>query len=196
MKIIFFPLFMLLILLSSQSWCTMIDAYHDDYFTAAFTAGYVFKLDDGIFKKVYGTGMGNVLTADFCYHPWECWGFGAKASYWLALGRTTFFKRHTFLQEIPITLYVRTMHNFRCGLQLYASLGGGGTWIREESYLGTINQGRGIGEIEIGLDYPIWCSCLDFTSAFRYLFPRQSQKNINKIDVGGFDIRGGVSISF
>ncbi len=192
MKKIIILIFFISLMLSTHTWCDT--ATMRSCFTGALSAGYVFKHSDHNFKKVYGRGMGNVLTADICYYPWQSWGIGGKISYWLAPGRTTFFKRHTFLQEIPVTFYVRKMIDFCSGLQLYASLGGGFTWIREHSYLGRVQQCRGVGEVEIGLHYPVWCR-LDFTSAFRYLFPRQSQRHA-KADVGGFDLRTGLGFSF
>ena len=197
MKIKFFLLF---IVLSSctQSQSEMVEMQYDRFATA-FTAGYVFKHSDRIFKKVYGRGMGNIITGDFCYYPSECWGLGGKVSYWLALGKTTFFKRHTRLQEVPITIYARRLFEFKKGLQLYASLGAGIAWMGEKSYLGHQSRWKGIGEVEAGLNYPAWCR-LDFTSAFRYIFPRQSQKypllHYKKMDVGGFDLRAGVGFSF
>lgn len=198
MKIKLFCLVIFLVVASATSLCDAFEMPHD-CFTTAFCAGYVFKHSDKVFKKVYGRGMGNVITGDICYNPWECWGIGAKISYWLAFGRTTFFKRHTTLFEVPITVYLRRMINFKCCLQLYGSLGGGAAWMREKSYLGKVHQWKGIGEAEVGLMYPVWCR-LDFTSAFRYIFPRQSQKytlqHYKKMDVGGFDLRAGVGYSF
>lgn len=191
-KIIFF-LFFIFLSLSPRSWCAASEM-QDSCFSAAFSAGYVFKHDDHNFKKVYGQGIGNVITADCCYYRWNLWGIGAKISYWLAIGRTTFFKKRAFLQEVPITVYVRKAIDFRRGLRLYASLGGGVVWIKEESYLKHVSRWKGIGEAEIGLNYPLWCR-LDFTSAFRYLFPRQSQ-GLAKADVGGFDLRAGIGFSF
>lgn len=187
-KILFF---LTVIFLSVSSLCNA--EIENSCFTSAFSAGYVLK-NDHIFQKVYGSGMGNIITADLCYHPWQSWGIGAKISYWLAVGRTTLFKRRTFLQEVPITFYVRRMIDFCRGLQLYASLGGGFVWIKESSYLGHPRQCRGIGEVEIGLNYPVCCR-VNFTSAFRYLFPRQSQGS-TKADVGGFDLRAGIGVSF
>jgi len=192
-KIIFFLCCISLSLLSAKSLCDALEM-QNSCFTGAFSAGYVFKHDDHIFREVYGFGMVNVITADGCYYPWQSWGFGAKISYWLANGRTTFFRKHTFLQEVPVTLYVRRIHDFECGLQIYASLGGGFAWIKEKSYLGHVRQYRGLGEIEVGLNYPVW-RCLNITSAFRYLFPRQSQGPV-KVDVGGFDVRAGFGFSF
>lgn len=208
MKIMFFSLFVVLLLVSTRSFCdvSVCDASEcsvsemHNRFTTAFCSGYVFKFDDKRFKQVYGQGMGNVITGDICYHPfynnscWKLWGIGAKISYWLAFGKTTFFKHKTWLQEIPMTAYIRRMFDFKCGLQLYASLGGGAAWIREKSYLGKVSRWRGLGEVEAGLLYPAWCR-LDFTSAVRYLFPRQSQ-NHRKANVGGLDLRAGIGYSF
>jgi len=195
MKKIFFFAGIVLSSITIQSMCQeVVCQENSSRFTSAFTAGYVFKHDDHNFRQVYGTGMGNVITADLCYHRCNVWGIGGKISYWLAVGRTVAFRRHTFLQELPITFYVRRMFNFCSGLQLYASLGGGFTWINEQNYLGKTNQVRGIGEVEGGLTYPVWCH-LDLTTAFRYIFPRQNQGS-TKIDVGGFDLRGGIAYSF
>ncbi len=163
-------------------------------FSTAFSAGYVFKHNDCIFKEVYGHGIVNVITADGCYYPCEQWGIGAKISYWRAHGRTTFLKKCSLLQEVPLTFYLRRMKDFRCGLQLYASLGGGIIWIKEKSYLGDLHLHKGIGEAEIGMNYPIW-RCVNITSAFRYLFPRQSHCG-TKMDVGGFDLRAGIGFQF
>ncbi|MEX0671745.1 MAG: hypothetical protein WD068_00145 [Candidatus Babeliales bacterium] len=165
----------------------------DACFTGAFTAGYVFK-HDCRFKDVYGHGVINVITADGCYYPWECWGIGAKVGYWQATGQTTFLKKCTTLQEVPFTVYARRRKNFDCGVQLYGSLGGGFIWVNEESYLGCVRDYKGIGEVELGLDYPIW-RCINITSAFRYLFPSQCLAG-NTADVGGFDIRIGLGFSF
>jgi hypothetical protein len=166
----------------------------DSCFTGALSSGYVFKHNDHAFREVYGYGVGNIITADGCYHPWRSWGIGAKISYWLATGRTTFFKKHTFLQEVPMTLYVRKTTDFSCGLQLYASLGGGAVWVKEKSYLGHATKTSGIGEVEAGFHYPI-CNRISITSAFRYLFPRQSHGE-TKVDIGGFDVRAGLGFSF
>jgi hypothetical protein len=163
------------------------------YYTAALSAGYVFK-NDCAFKNTYGHGMVDVLTADACYYVWHIAGFGAKVSYWRAHGQTTFFSRCTLLQEVPFTLYARLMKDFDCGLQLYGSLGGGCAWIKEKSYLGQAHLHKGIGEIEVGLFYQLW-RYLNFTSSFRYLFPPQKQK-CEKIDVGGCDLRAGIGFSF
>ena len=53
---------------------------------------------------------------------------------------------------------------------------------------------KGIGEAEIGLNYPL-CKHLNLTTAFRYLFPRQCLGDV-KIDVGGFDLRAGLELFF
>lgn len=183
----------LLILLSFFMVTSQLSA-DDRCFSGALTAGYVFKHNDCAFKKVYGHGLVNIITADGCYYPWECWGIGGKVSYWRAHGRTTFLKQCTHLQEVPLTFYLRRIEDFRCGLQLYASLGGGVIWMKEKSYLGHVKRHKGIGEVEVGLNYPMW-HCLNFTSAFRYLFPRQSE-SCKKVDVGGFDLRAGIELPF
>lgn len=172
----------------------------DARFTGALSAGYVIKHADYVFKEVYGRGMANVITADGCYQFWRCMGVGAKVSYWRANGKTTFFKQCTLLQEVPVTFYLRAITYFRNCLQLYASLGGGVIWMKEKSYLGCVHKNKGIGEFELGMNYPIWC-WLNFTSAFRYLFPREKQccmtgPGFEKIDVGGFDFRAGLVCSF
>lgn len=157
--------------------------------TVVFSSGYVFK-NDNIFREVYGYGVGNILTADFCYYRWNTWGIGAKASYWLAVGRTTSLRKSTVLQEIPITFYVRKIFDTQCGLRTYASLGGGFAWIGEHSYLGNVSQARGLGEVEIGIHYPFSCRRAVFSTALRYLFPPQKQ-GFFKADVGGIDLRAG-----
>lgn len=191
-KLLFFTS-IILSSISIQSMCQEV-VCSSSHFTSAFTSGYVFKHGDRNFKEVYGTGMVNVITADLCYHRCNVWAIGGKIGYWLAVGRTVAFKRRAFLQEFPVTFYVRRMINFCSGLQLYGSLGGGFAWIKEERYLAHTAQARGIGEVETGLIYPAWCH-LDFTAAFRYLFARQNQDTA-KIDVGGLDLRAGVAYSF
>src|SRR5579859_362679 len=142
------------------------------YFIGALTTGFVFK-NDHIFKKVYGSGMANAITADVCYSRCNIWGIGAKVSYWLMSGKTTFIERDTFLQEVPITVYVRGMLDLERGLRLYGSLGVGAAWIKEKSYLGHVHTWKGLGELEVGFNYPYW-NHVNFTTAFRYLFPPQS----------------------
>jgi len=159
----------------------------------ALSAGYVFK-HDYKFKDVYGHGMVNIITADGCYYPLQLWGIGAKISYWRAHGHTTFIKRHTTLQEVPVTLYVRRVKDFCCGVRAYVSLGGGVAWIKEKSYLGHAQLRKGIGEVEIGVNCPVWRG-LNITGAVRYLFPRQSSCG-TKVDVGGCDLRAGIGYSF
>lgn len=163
-------------------------------FRTALSAGYVFKYNDTLFREVYGLGMGNIITADGSCSIWESWAIGTKISYWLAIGKTTAFNRRTFLQEVPWTFYLCKIFNLKGCVQWYFSLGGGVAWIKEESYLGNKHQWRGIGEIELGVSYPVW-RCLDLTSAFRYLFPRQKQGSTNA-DIGGFDLRAGLGYSF
>jgi hypothetical protein len=192
-KIMVFPLFIWLVLVPQRLVCEEPCA-QDPRFGATFSSGYVFKHDDQAFRETYGFGMGNVITADWSYNPWESWGFGAKMSYWLALGKTTFFQKNTFLQEIPVTFYIRPTLNLKCCLQLYASLGGGFVWIKEKSYLGHVTQYKGIGEVETGFNYPV-SRRINVTSAFRYLFPRKSHDG-SKIDVGGFDLRAGIGVVF
>jgi opacity protein-like surface antigen len=171
------------------------DDFQDARFNLAFSSGYVFKHSDHNFREVYGLGMGNIFTADFCYKLCDSpWGFGAKASYWLAFGKTTFLQRHTWLQEVPVIAYVRLSKDFDRGVRLYGSLGGGFAYIREKSYLGHVQQVRGLGEVEAGFMYPVHHH-LSIFSAFRYLFPRQKHDSI-KIDVGGFDVRAGLTVYF
>ncbi|MGE0206903.1 MAG: hypothetical protein AB7R69_03585 [Candidatus Babeliales bacterium] len=168
------------------------DDFQCSRFTTAFSSGYVFK-NDGIFRDVYGLGMVNVLTADICYHPWErLWGIGGKISYWLARGRTTMLRQRTFLQEIPVSLYVRKMKDFASGLRLYGSLGGCFAYIKEDNYLAHTKRYKGLGEVEAGLFYPVWRRML-ITAAARYLFPRQGHP---KVDVGGVDLRAGIGFFF
>lgn len=164
------------------------------YFTAALSAGYVFKHDDCLFKNVYGEGIANILTADGCYYPGDFWGVGAKIGYWLARGRTTVSHRRTHIQEIPITFYLRGRINCRCGLQPYASVGGGVIFIEERSYLGRVSTHKGIGEGEIGMNY-VANNGLTIIGAFRYLFPREMVCG-QRVDVGGFDIRAGIGFSY
>ena len=162
-------------------------------FYTAFSSGYVFKYNYA-FKDTYGQGMTNIITADGCYFPWDVWGIGIKASYWRAKGQTAFLEQPALAQEVPITVYLRTIKTFDCNVQLYGSLGGGYTWVKDKSYLGTVTLNRGIGEVEVGLNYPIW-RCINITGAFRYLFPPQSASD-QKVNVGGCDLRGGIGFSF
>ncbi|MGC2310349.1 MAG: hypothetical protein WA432_01870 [Candidatus Babeliaceae bacterium] len=189
-KLIFF-FFVVCALLPVQLLCWIKE--RDGCFTGAFSAGYVFKHDRG-FKEVYGHGIANVLTGDGCYYFSKPWGIGAKISYWRAKGQTTSLKQCTLLQEVPITVYIRGIEDFRCGLQLYISLGGGIMWMQEKSYLGKVKLHKGIGEVELGLHYPVW-RCLNITTAFRYLFPSQFLCG-RKADIGGFDIRAGFEFPF
>lgn len=162
-------------------------------YSIAFSAGYVFK-HDHVFKQVYGHGIPNLITVDSCYYPWDLWGIGVKVGFWRAKGHTTFLKQHTLLHQIPLTFYLRRIKDFQCGLQAYASLGGGIVWIKEKSYLGRAHRHKGIGELEVGINYPLWCST-NVTGAFSYLFPHQFQ-SCKKADVGGFELRAGIEFSF
>ncbi|MCX5924596.1 MAG: hypothetical protein NTZ68_04185 [Candidatus Dependentiae bacterium] len=162
-------------------------------FSSAFTAGYVFK-NDCRFKDVYGLGMVNVITGDFVYYPWDFWGLGLKTSYWRAKGRTTLLNLCTKLEEIPLTFTVKRLVIFKHDIEFYGSLGGGVVWMREKSELECVKMLKGIGEVEIGLNYPI-CNHFKFTTAFRYLFPRQ-YVGCSKIDVGGADLRAGFELVF
>lgn len=166
----------------------------DSRFTKALTAGYVFK-SDCAFKQVYGPGIVNVITGDWCYYPWDMFGIGAKLSYWRAKGETSSLRRDSLIQEVPFTAYLRGRKDVGCNLELYASLGGGGIWIKEKSYLGKAHKTKGIGEAELGLNYSM-CGRWNFTSAFRYLFPYQGINGSNKIAVGGYELRGGIGYSF
>lgn len=188
-KIIFFLLFMfpLSALFATKQW-------EDEGVSLAVSTGYVFKQGDSLFKQVYGRGIQNILTVDACCYPWETWGIGAKLSYWRAKGRTVLFKEHTRLKEIPVTFYLRKTVNFCSGLQPYATLGGGVIVVQEKSYLGCACRHKGIGEVEIGLDYPIW-NCLDITGAVRYIFPPDVMCH-QKTEIGGLDVRAGIGFSF
>lgn len=163
-------------------------------FIIALTSGYVFKHHDCNFKEVYGHGIPNIITLDGCYYPWESWGIGTKISYWRTKGKTTILKNRTHLQEEPLTFYLRKTTNCWCDLQAYASLGGGVIFIQEKSYLGHVRRYKGIGEFEVGLNYPVW-RCFNITGAFRYLFPREFVCH-QKSDVGGFDLRAGIGYSY
>ncbi len=187
-KIIFFSF---IILQSVQLFGNTVERRKRDF--TAFSAGYVFK-NDCAFKDVYGHGMINAITADFCYYPWKHWGFGGKLSYWRAKGHTTFLEQCTLAQEVPVTLYLRAMKEFQCRLQLYGSLGGGFAWIKEKSYLGNVHTYKGIGELEVGLNYPLW-RYINVVGAARYIFPPQKQSG-DTIDVGGVDLRAGIGFVF
>ena len=191
-KILFICFFTLLSMVSTRLSGNSLEKKHSS-FSGTFSAGYVFK-HDCKFKAVYGRGMVNAITFDGCYYPWECWGFGAKISYWRKKGCTTFLQRRSILQEVPITFYVRRIKKFDCGLQMYGSLGGGVIWIKEKSYLGDVRLTKGIGEVEVGLNSPVWHH-LNLTIAFRYLFPSQCHAG-EKANVGGFDLRAGIGFSF
>ncbi len=162
-------------------------------FSSAFSAGYVFKHDDR-FQEVYGHGMIDVITGAFVYYPWDFWGFGAKVSYWQAKGKTTLFNFCTKLYEVPLTFTIQRLILFKHGIDLYFSLGGGISWVKEKSFIDTIKFHKGIGELEVGFNWPLY-KALKLTTAFRYLFPRQFLCD-EKIDVGGSDLRAGLEFSF
>ncbi|MEX0940225.1 MAG: hypothetical protein WDZ41_02605 [Candidatus Babeliales bacterium] len=190
-KKLFFSFFTLMFLQSIQLFGKKFEKY-DSCFDGAFSSGFVFK-NESKFKDVYGHGIINAITADGCYYPWERWGLGVKFSYWRRKGRTSFLQLGSIVQQMPFTLYLRRRKEFDCGLQLYASLGGGIIWTKEKSYLGEVKFNKGIGEAEVGLCYTI-CHGVGLTSAFRYLFPRQSH-NYQRVMVGGYDLRAGISFS-
>lgn len=184
------------LIVSSTNLCTHkphIEKRDNNRFNVAFTAGYVFKFDDR-FKEIYGHGMANAITADFSYYPWNILGVGAKCSYWRSKGRTAFLQLRSIAQEIPFIVYARGIKTFDCALQLYGSLGGGFAWIKEKSYLGSVQTYKGLGEIEVGLNSPIWHR-INLTFATRYLFPPQCFKG-DTANIGGFDIRAGIGVSF
>jgi hypothetical protein len=192
-KLLFFFSFLTPLVVSSTALLGEVCEDRAASFNGALSAGYVFK-QDCTFKKVYGHGMANVITADGCYYFWQPWGIGAKVSYWRKHGCTTFLKRRTLLQEVPLTFYLRRQHDFECGLQLYASLGGGVAWGKEKSYLGSVKFHKGIGEVEAGLNYSS-CGRFNITGACRYLFPKQSVTG-HKVAVGGVDLRAGIGVTF
>jgi hypothetical protein len=162
-------------------------------FSALLTAGYVFK-HDCTFKEVYGRGVINAITGDFCYYPCKHGGIGAKISYWRKKGCTEFLQLRAIVQETPITVYLRAIKKFECNLDLYGSIGGGAIWTKEKSYLGKTTFWKGIGELEVGTMYPIW-KCIEITGALRYLFPPQTH-NEKKVNVGGVDVRAGIGFTF
>ena len=191
-KILFFSFLIPLSFVSTHLFGNCFEEQHS-CFSSTFSAGYVFK-HDCKFEDVYGRGIVNAITFDGCYYPWELWGLGSKISYWRTKGCTSFLKQRSLLQELPITFYLRRVKNFECGLQMYGSLGGGVIWTKEKSYLGAVQFYKGVGEVEVGLNSPIWHH-LNLTIAFRYLFPPQCHAGEN-VDVGGFDLRTGIGFSF
>jgi hypothetical protein len=100
----------------------------------------------------------------------------------------------TVVQEVPVTIYARGRKNLSYGLQLYGSLGAGFAWIKEKSYLGNVHLYRGLGELEVGLNWNMW-RCVNLTGAVRYLFPPQHHEGA-KFDAGGVDLRAGIGFSF
>lgn len=162
-------------------------------FNLAFTSGYVFK-HDSRFRDIYGQGIINAITADFCYYLRQCWGFGTKLSYWRAKGRTAFLQQRTIIQEVPLVAYLRGIKTFDGGTQVYGSFGGGFVWLKEKSYLASQHTYKGLGEVEVGINSPVWHR-LNVTLALRYLFPSQCYCG-NNVNVGGLDMRAGFGISF
>lgn len=163
------------------------------HFTNTLTSGYVFK-SGHIFKEVYGHGLINAITADWCYYPWKMWGFGTKLSYWRGKGETNFLKKKALLQQIPVAFYARFMKDFKSRVQIQCSLGGGFTWIKEKSYKADTTTCKGIGEVEAGLSFPIY-KHFALTGSVGYLFPPQKFRE-HTIDVGGLDLRAGIGIQF
>jgi hypothetical protein len=169
-------------------------------FDTAVSAGFVFKNNDCLFKRVYGQGVVNVITVDGCWYFKEHWGIGAQISYWHAKGKTTVLNRSTCLQEIPITFYVRKRWDCWDNFMPYLSLGGGFIHIREQSYLGSIERNAGIGQLEAGFNQ-YFGECFFITGALRYLFPQQricrtTCYNVDKAEVGGVDLRIGFGFSY
>lgn len=158
-----------------------------------FTTGYVFKHDTNDFKEIFKNGIQDIITADICYYFFEAVGVGSKVSYWYTKERT-FLDNPTKLQEIPLTFYLRTIYKTYFGLQPYLSLGGGAIFLKEKSYRESLKNSKGIGELELGLNWFLGQQ-FNFTGAFRYLFPRETF-NKHKADIGGFDLRAGIGISF
>ncbi len=160
-------------------------------FDFALSSGYIWK-NDPYFKKVYGSGIPDIITADACYYPWHHWGFGIKTSYWHATGKTTYLKKKTHLQEVPLIFYVRAKTGNH--LQAYASLGGGAIFVTEKSYLGKAKDTVGIGEAEVGINY-LPCKHFYITGAFRYLFPKTTI-NKERYNFGGYGLRAGLGFSY
>lgn len=185
-----------LILVALVGVTSLVHATQEDYdhYTAAVTAGYVFKSKQR-FHEVYGQGIANLITVDGCYSACQKWGIGVNAAYWRGQGATNFLGQHTLLQQVPFVVYVRRdIKHFNFGLDIYGSLGGGFIWTKEKSYLGKTYMTKGIGAVELGATYPVWC-CIAITGAFRYLFPPQTQAG-HTVDIGGCDLRFGIEVSF
>lgn len=159
----------------------------------AFSAGYVFK-NDCRFKTAYGLGVVNAITADGCYYPWKHGGFGIKASFWRTRADSAFLGKKTLFQEVPVTIYARSVTAFDSRIQLYGSLGAGFAWMNEKSFMGITHVYKGIAEVEGGITCCLY-RALYLTGAFRYLFPPQHVAG-ERLDVGGCDLRVGLGFSF
>ena len=190
------------ILLACASWMSAREeSQNNSDFMLAFTSGYVFKPGDKTFQNEYGHGIVNIITTDLCYQAWDEWGIGAKLSYWRAKNN------NNLAQQVPLTFYLRRYENFDCGLQAYASLGGGviwsqdtsDTWLRKNDWgQPFINSyfAKMLGEFETGFNYHIW-NRIHLTGAVRYLFPQQLSPNVSVMrTLGGIDLRAGLSFDF
>lgn len=158
----------------------------------AFTSGYIWKHDKN-FKKIYGSGVPDLLTVDVFFTPVEgSFGFGVKSSYWEKDGKTSCLHNCTKLKEIPTIFYARG--KIGGWLQFYASLGGGAIVIKETSYLGCVKTHTGVGEFEFGFNYYQFKN-LYLTGAARALFPRKCRGG-EIVDFGGLGLRAGLGVSF
>ncbi|MBY0110181.1 MAG: hypothetical protein K2X90_03665 [Candidatus Babeliaceae bacterium] len=163
-------------------------------FNLTFTTGYVFKHDDDFFKERFKNGIQNIITVDGCYYFLPAIGIGSKVSYWATKSHGTFLNNPAKLQEVPLTFYLRTIFYSWKNLQLYTSLGGGAIFLAEKNYQEAIKTSKGIGEFELGLNIFLG-RYFDISGAFRYLFPRETFNN-QKADIGGFDLRAGIGLSY
>lgn len=181
--------------MSSIFTAQLISCEQDSYtrFSNALTSGYVFK-HNARFQEVYGHGIVNIITGDGYYYFCKHWGLGATLGYWRAQGTTNFLQQHTLLQQVPLTIVGKGQYTFDYGFKLYGALGAGFIWTKEKSYLGDVKTTKGIGTLEVGLNYQVW-RFIEMTAAFRYLFPPQNQAG-HTIDVGGCDLRAGIGFSF
>lgn len=159
----------------------------------ALSTGYIWK-NDHHFKKVYGQGIEDIITLDGCYWFSRYVGVGLKGSYWSADGKTTVLKKSTHVKEVPAIAYLRA--RIGCVIQLYGSLGVGGIYVHEKSYLGQVNTSAWCGEAEIGLNY-YFAKHIYLTTAFRYLYSRKEIHSLHEnADFGGYGIRGGLGCDF
>lgn len=167
------------------------DCFSKD-FSFALTSGFVFKRDEH-FKKVYGRGIIDIITADLCCYQWNHIGLGIKSSYWRQKGKTTVLKNHATIQEIPLIGYIRAPFGSHKA-QGYVSLGGGCIFLKEKSPIGKVHAHTGIGEAELGFNY---CFHTRFylTGASRVLFTKQTIHG-TCADVGGIGLRAGLGVTF